>query len=315
MRVVFMGTPAFALPVLEGLIDAGYAIAGVVTQPDRPAGRGRQPAAPPAKALAQAHGLALYQPASLRRPEAIDTIRRWQPEAIVVAAFGQLVPPEILHLPPLGCLNVHPSLLPQFRGASPIAAALLAGLERTGVTIMLMDEGLDTGPILAQQEVAIAPADTALTLGQRLAQEGGKLLPEVLPRWANGEILPQPQNPSAASHTRPLRKEDGLVEWRWPAVELWRRWRAHQPWPGSYTYWQGKLLKLVAVTPLPRWRSPAARPGEVLLVDSERGPALAVATGEGALLLEQVQLEGRQPMAGAAFLRGHRALLGAVLGK
>lgn len=314
MRVVFMGTPAFALPVLRGLIAAGYAIAGVVTQPDRPAGRGRRPAPPPVKSLAQAHGLPVYQPASLRRPEAADTLRRWQPEVIVVAAFGQLVPPEILRLPPLGCLNVHPSLLPQFRGASPIAAALLAGLERTGVTIMLMDEGLDTGPILAQREVAIAPADTAITLGQRLAQEGGELLLEVLPRWANGEVSPQPQDPSAASHTRPLRKEDGLVDWGRPAAEIWRRWRAYQPWPGSYTYWQGKLLKLVAVAPLARWCSPAARPGEVLLVDTEQGPALAAATGEGALLLEQVQLEGRQPVAGAAFLCGHHAILGAVLG-
>ncbi|MBU0490281.1 MAG: methionyl-tRNA formyltransferase [Chloroflexi bacterium] len=325
MRVIFMGTPAFAVPTLQCLIDmpapstgsprlrsgqAGRAadIVAVVTQPDRPVGRGRRVQMSPVKELALAHGLPVLQPASLRAPEAVSELASYQPDVVVVAAFGQILRPAVLDLPPLGCLNVHASLLPRWRGAAPIAAVLLAGDAATGVTIMRMDAGMDTGSILAQAAVPIHDADTAIELSGRLAERGADLLAETLPRWARGEMAARSQ-PEAGITTAPqIRKEDGRADWALPAVELWRRWRAYQPWPGLYTDCQGRNLKLVRVQPLSGWRGHAA-PGCVVSVPQ----GIAVATGQGALLLEEVQLAGKRAMSTADFCCGQQEFVGSSL--
>lgn len=307
--LVFMGTPSLAVPLLEGLIDS-YEVVGVVTQPDRRAGRGRKMVAPPVKELALAHHLYVLQPKSLRKPDVINELKGLKPEAIVVAAYGQILPPEVLAIPPWGCLNVHPSLLPKYRGAAPIAGAILAGEEETGVTIMLMDEGMDTGPILAQRRLMIEPEDTTESLSEKLARLGADLLLETLPLWLRGEIAPQPQDDSQATYTKPIAKEDGLIDWLLPAVEIWRRCRAYYPWPSAYTYWQGKPLKILRAKPIPQWRG-FEGPGQVMRLRQ----GLAVATGEGALLLEEVQLAGKRATGAEEFLRGQRGLVGSVLGR
>jgi methionyl-tRNA formyltransferase len=307
-RLVFMGTPDFAVPVLKALIGR-YEIAGVVTQPDRRAKRGRKLETSPVKVVALAHDLPVLQPPSLRRPDAVAELRALAPEVIVVAAFGQILRAGVLNIPPRGCLNVHASLLPKYRGAAPVAAAILAGEEETGVTIMLMDEGMDTGPILSQAACAISPQDTRESLSARLAQLGGDLLVDTLPRWLAGDIEPQPQDHSQATYSRIIAKQDGLIEWSQSAVEIWRRSRAYHPWPGTYTYWQGKLFKVLRAEALPRW-SGEGKPGQVVSLDE----GLAVATGEGALLLSEVQLAGKRAMDVEDFARGQRDFVGSVLG-
>jgi len=304
-----MGTPSFAVPILESLIEE-YEILGVVTQPDRRAGRGRKMVVPPVKELALAHHLFVLQPKSLRKVEVIDELKELKPEAIVVAAYGQILPPEVLAIPTHGCLNVHPSLLPKYRGAAPIAGAILAGEEETGVTIMLMDEGMDTGPILVQRHLTIEPEDTTESLSEKLARLGADLLLETLPLWLRGGITPRPQDDSQATYTKPIVKEDGVIDWSLPAVEIWRRCRAYYPWPSAYTYWQGKLLKILRAKPIPQWRG-AEGPGQVIRLRQ----GLAVATGEGALLLEEVQLAGKRAMGAEEFLRGQWGLVGSVLGR
>lgn len=327
MRLVFMGTPAFAVPTLERLLESGHEVALVVTQPDRPAGRGRTLVPPPVKTVALSRGVAVIQPQRLREEAAARAIEAAAPEAIVVAAFGQILPRRMLELPPHGCLNVHASLLPRWRGAAPISAAILAGDEITGVTIMLMDAGLDTGPLLAQARAAILPADTAGSLGQRLAALGADLLVETLPRWARREVAAVPQDESLATYAPQLRKEDGLLDWHRPAEELWRRCRAFSPWPGAFTHWRGLLLKVVEAAPHLDL-DPPGEPGRVRLVDAavararalypqllpERGDLLVATAGAGALALLRVQLQGGRPVTGEALARGHRDLPGARLG-
>lgn len=307
-RVVFMGTPAFAVPVLTALAST-HQVVGVVTQPDRPAGRGRELQPAPVKRVALEFGLPLIQPPSLRRPEALAQLAAWQPEVIVVAAFGQILRQDVLDLPPHGCLNVHASLLPRWRGAAPIPAAILAGDAVTGVTIMKMDTGLDTGPIVARREEPIRPDDTQTSLGERLAQLGARLLVETLPAYLEGALLPQPQPEEGVTYARQLRKEDGLLDWSRPAVELDRQVRAFHPWPGAFTSWKGQMLKVLRAVPLPDWRGDAP-PGLVLAL----ADGIAVATGEGALRLEQVQLAGKRPMDVALFLRGQRDFVDSRLG-
>jgi methionyl-tRNA formyltransferase len=307
-RVVFMGTPDFAVPALEALTDA-HQVIGVVTQPDRPAGRGRRLTPPPVKQVALEHGLPLSQPQSLRAPEAVDQLATWEPEAIVVVAFGQILPENVLDLPPHGCLNVHASLLPRWRGAAPVAAAILAGDEVTGVTIMRMDAGLDTGPILAQREGPIRPDDTQATLEKRLARLGATLLVETLSAYLEGALLPRPQPEEGVTYAGQLRKEDGHLDWSLPAVELDRRVRAFTPWPGALTMWHGQRLKVLRAVPLPGWHG-GAPPGTVFALAN----GLAVATGRGALRLEEVQLAGKRPVDIAAFLRGQRDFAGSRLG-
>jgi len=308
-RLLFMGTPDFAVPVLKALIGR-YEIVGVVTQPDRRVGRGRKLEASPVKVVALAHDLPLLQPPSLRRPDAVAELRALAPEVIVVAAFGQILRAEVLAMPPRGCLNVHASLLPKYRGAAPVAAAILAGEEETGVTIMLMDEGMDSGPVLSQVACSISPQDTRGSLRAKLAQLGADLMVDTLSRWLAGEIVPQPQDHSQATYCRIIAKEDGLIDWSQSAVEIWRRSRAYYPWPGTYTYWRGKLLKMLRAEALSRW-SGEGEPGQVMVLDE----GLAVVTGEGALLLSEVQLAGKRAMNIEDFARGQRDFVGSVLGR
>ncbi len=295
-RIVFMGSPHFAVPVLEALARR-FHVVGVVTQPDRPAGRGNVLTPPPVKVRAQALGLPVFQPERVSRPEAVERLRAWNPDLIVVAAYGQILKPQVLQLPRYGCLNVHASLLPRWRGAAPVAYAIWHGDQETGVTIMLMDEGLDTGPILAQRREPIHPDDTAGTLGQRLAHLGADLLVETIPPYLAGEIQPRPQDESQATYAPRLKREDGRLDFTRPAAELARQVRAFDPWPGTYTWWKGKRLKVLRARALDE-ASPG--PGVPLVVEGKP----AVGTGKGVLLLERVQPEGRKAMEGDAFLRG-----------
>lgn len=313
MRIVFMGSPVFAVPSLEGLVAAGHEVTLVVTQPDRPVGRGRRLEPPPVARRARALGLPLYQPAGLRHEEAVARLRAARPDVIVVVAYGRILPPAVLTLPPLGCLNVHASLLPRHRGASPIQAALLAGDPETGVCIMLMDEGLDTGPILACASTPILPEDDVQTLTARLAVLGRDLLLPTLTAWAAGELQPQPQDESRATFTRPVRKSDGLIDWHQPAVVIARQVRAYKGWPGAYTTVAGQQLRIEQATPIP-WAGEAA-PGTLVRAPGPSGrPVLAVVCGEGALVLETVLPAGARPMSGEAFLAGRPGLLGQRLG-
>jgi methionyl-tRNA formyltransferase len=308
-RLIFMGTPDFAVPALKALSER-YEIVGVVTQPDRQVGRGRKVEAPPVKVLALAQGLPVLQPPSLRRPEVVAELSALAPEVIVVAAYGQILRAEVLGIPLRGCLNVHASLLPEYRGAAPVAAAILAGEEESGVTIMLMDEGMDSGPILSQATCPMSPQDTQESLSARLAQLGADLLMDTLPRWLAGAIEPRPQDHGQATYSRIIAKEDGLINWSQSAIEIWRRSRAYYPWPSTYTYWRGQLLKVLRVEAVPHW-SGEGEPGQVMALDE----GLAVATGDGALLLREVQLAGKRVMNVEHFVRGQQDFVGSILGR
>ena len=295
-----MGSPDFALPTLRAL-DAHFDVIGVVTQPDRRAGRGRKLVPPPVKSLARELGIPVVQPARLHKsPQAMAQLRTWSPDVIVVAAFGQILKPEVLDLPPHGCVNVHASLLPRWRGAAPINAAILHGDAQTGITIMQMDPGLDTGPILTQRAIPIGEADTAGTLFVKLADLGAELLVETLPRYLNGEITPQPQDDSQATYAPMLKKADGELDFSRPAAELARKVRAFHPWPGTYLRWSGGTLKIHAAHPAEGTESPGA--GVRIIHDGFP----AVGTSQGILVLDTVQPPGKRPMPGDAFLRGAR---------
>ena len=323
-RIVFMGTHQFAIPTLQTLMDwsapeEGHGqVVGVVTQPDRPRGRGQQPQPSPVKRLAQQYGMPVLEPTSLRDAQVLTELRGWQPELIVVAAFGQILPATLLELARYGCLNVHASLLPRWRGAAPVAAAILAGDAITGVTIMKMDAGLDTGPILRQRSLAIAPDDTCDSLTQQLAHLGAELLRDTLPGWLTGALEPQPQDERLATLAPQLKKEQGQVNWNASAEHIARQVRAFHPWPGAFTYWQGqplKILRAVADIEYPTASHDQAvsgggrLPGTVLSTPE----GLAVVAGRGVLYLQEVQPAGRRPMPAQAFARGTRGLVGARL--
>ncbi|MGD2207603.1 MAG: methionyl-tRNA formyltransferase [Anaerolineae bacterium] len=307
-RIVFMGTPEFAVPALQALIEH-HRVVGVVTQPDRRAGRGRKLKPSPVKKVALAQKTPLFQPKTLRTPEAAEHLAEWRPDVIVVAAFGQILRKPALELPPHGCINVHASLLPRYRGAAPIPAAILAGDTVSGVTIMRMDEGMDTGPILAQAERPIAPDDTTASLTAKLADLGAELLIETLPGWLSGDLQAQPQNDSQATYCSMLKKKDGFLDWRRSAAHLDRQVRACDPWPSTYTTWQGQRLKVLRARPHPDWQG-EGQPGVVILESSELG----VVTGQGCLELLEVQLAGKRAMAADTFARGQRGLVGGRLG-
>lgn len=311
-----MGTPEFAVPSLNRLVEAGVEVLAVVTQPDRPSGRGGKPTPPPIKVAATRLGLDVLQPPTLRSSEVVARLRSLQPDAIVVAAFGQILRRVVLDLPPLGCVNVHPSLLPKLRGASPIQAAIRDGLVETGVSIMLMDERLDAGPILAQQTAPVLPDDTGATLGERLADVGANLLVETLVRLRRGDVVPRPQDDAAATYCKPLRKDDGDLDWSAPSTVLARACRAYTPWPGCYSYWDGRPVRLLSVEPRSEWTGGAA-PGTVLGLSEpgSKAPLLAVATGQGALVVRELQLPGKRPLAAAAFLRGQPGFIGSRLAR
>ena len=309
MRVVFMGTPEFAVPALDALIHSEHEIVGVFAQPDEPAGRGRSVVSPPVKKLALQHKLTVHQPPSLRRSCELDRLASLQPDVVVIAAYGKILPESFLRVPPRGCLNIHASLLPRHRGPSPIAAAILAGDEVTGVTIMIVTKVMDTGPILTQRRIPILPHDTSGSLSQKLSGLGADLLMETLPQWLDGKLIPQPQDNDKATYCKMIAKEDGLIDWRRPAVELWRRVRAFQPWPGCYTTWQGRTVKIIEAVPL----SGEGVPGQVVTMSHEPSVPVGVHTGAGVLGLVQVQLEGKRAMSGAEFIRGQRDFIGAQL--
>ena len=309
LRVVFMGTPAFAVPALDALADAGHDIVGIYTQPDRRSGRGRRVTAPPVKRAALDRGLSVYQPASLRRDEGSRReIGSLQPDLIVVAAYGLFLPAETLAVPPLGALNIHPSLLPKHRGPSPVATAILGGETVTGVTVMLLDEGMDSGPIVAQMETEIGDEETAEELTSRLFDIGAKLLADTIPLWQAGEISPKQQRESEATITRLLKREDGEIDWTGPADHIARQVRAYYPWPGTFTHWNGKQLKIHETSVVAMDRTGA--PGTVVEVPE----GVAVVAGEGALPLLRVQMEGRQATGITDFVRGYREFVGSRLG-
>jgi methionyl-tRNA formyltransferase len=306
MRSVFMGSPEFALPVMESLKNLTQ-IVGVVTQPDRPAGRGREIFSPPVKILAGRLGLPVIQPEKLRLPEAMDQLRAWQPEIIVVTAFGQILRPDVLSFPEFGCVNLHASLLPRHRGASPVAASILAGDAETGITFMKMDPGLDTGPILAQSRMPIDSLDTTETLARKLSLLAAETLTEYLPVYLRGEIDPRPQEEALATYAPQLRKDDGRLDFRQPAAILERKVRAFHPWPGAFAVWKGQPLRILEVRVEPG--EPDAGAG----LTAERARFPAVQTGDGLLVFCKLQLAGKRALAGDEFLRGARDFPGQVL--
>lgn len=299
-----MGSPDFAVPALRALVAANYPLAGVITQPDRPAGRGNRLTPPPVKIAALELGLEVFQPERLRAPQAMQRLREWNPDLIVVAAFGQILRPEVLTLPRFGCINIHASLLPRYRGAAPIQAAILAGDKETGITIMLMDEGIDTGPMLSQRSIEILPTDTGGSLFEKLSVLGGELLLETLPRCLNGEIQPQPQPAEGATYAPMLKKEDGLLDFSRPAAELERKIRAFSPWPGAFMPWQGGLLKIHRAHVLirEREREENRKTGQLVIVDG----LPAVVTADDLLVFDELQPPGKNKMSGKAFLAGGR---------
>jgi methionyl-tRNA formyltransferase len=293
-----MGSPDFALPSLR-LLAQNYDVVGVVTQPDRASGRGRELKAPPVKTLALELNIPVIQPQKLREPEAMEQLRAWNPELIVVTAFGQILKKNVLELPKQGCINVHASLLPRWRGAAPINAAILAGDEETGVTIMKMDEGLDTGPMLAKRSLRLAPDDTAGSVTQALSTLGADLLIETLPDYLSGRIVPQSQPDAGATYAPMLKKQDGLLEFTHPAHELERRVRAMNPWPGAWFEWSGNILKVMRASVS---EAKGLRSGIRFVVEGRP----AVMCTDGALVLEEVQPPGKRVMPGKSFLAGAR---------
>ena len=309
-RTIFLGSGAFAAPILDALLDdPRLELVGIITAPDRPAGRGRTLLPTPVALRARTLWMPLLQPARLRDPEVVGEIRALRPELGVLADYGQIVPAEVLELPAHGILNIHPSLLPRHRGASPIQATIADGDERTGVTIMRMDEGLDTGPVVATTDWATTGRETAPELEQRAARKGAGLLTTVLGDWLAGGIQPTPQSAEGATLTRRLRRSDAYLDPARPAVELERRVRAHLPWPGSSVETAAGRLTVhrAAVAP----GAPGDEPGVLVT----HGDGLALATSDGRLVLEEVQLAGRRQLSGPEFLRGQRELVGTVVGR
>lgn len=298
IKIVFMGSPDFSLQSLR-LLAEQYQVVGVVTQPDRASGRGRELKAPPVKTLALELNIPFIQPEKLREPEAMQQLREWNPDLIIVAAFGQLLRKDVLDLPKYGCINIHASLLPRWRGAAPINAAILAGDEETGITIMKMDVGLDTGPMLAKKSIRIRRDDTAGSVFQALSTLGANLLIETLPDYLAGTITPIPQTEEGATYAPMLKKQDGLLDFTRPAFELERRVRAMRPWPGAWFEWNGNVLKVLRAS-----------------VSEEKGPSIgsrfvvegrpAIMSVDGALVMDEVQPAGKKAMPGKSFLSGAR---------
>lgn len=304
MRCVFLGTPAFAVPTLEALIAAGHEVVSVVSQPDRPRGRGQQLTASPVKEAALRHGLLVYQPERIRRPDAGAALAALAPEVMVVVGYGQIIPQVVIDIPPRGIINVHGSLLPKYRGAGPVQWAIAKGEARTGVTTMRIDAGLDTGDMLLKAATEIGPDETAVELGARLAALGAALLVETLARIDT--IAPEKQDPAEATYAPLLKKGDGVIDWTQPAQAIHDRVRGFQPWPGAYTRFRGQQLHI--------WKSRVVAgaggiPGQLVL-----HPLRAVC-GAAALELIEVQLEGRKRIAGEAFANGQRITASDILGE
>jgi methionyl-tRNA formyltransferase len=305
-EVIFMGTPDFAVPVLKRLINE-HDVIGVVTQPDRPVGRKQKLRPPPVKQVALAHDIPVYQPEKLRKKAAIEELRKMGvPDVYVVAAFGQILPQAVLDIPKHGSINVHASLLPRWRGAAPIQAAIRAGDAQTGVTIMLMDAGLDTGPMLTKRPVPITPHETGESLHDKLAALGADLLSETLPAYLNGALEPQSQDDAQATLAPQIKKQDGEIDWTQDAASIERLVRAFTPWPRTYTHWDGKRLKVLSGSA----GGGSAAPGQVI----ETRGGVAIGTGEGLFYPAQLQLAGGKPLDIADFVNGYSDFIGATLG-
>jgi methionyl-tRNA formyltransferase len=310
MRVIFLGTPEYAAIPLEALAgDPRYELVGVVTQPDRPLGRGREPQAPPVKQAALRLGIPVLQPETLRDDAAFEQLAAWRPDVGVVAAYGAILRKRVLELPPLGYLNIHPSLLPRYRGPTPVHAAILNGDAETGVTVMRLEAKMDSGPILAQRRVPLAPDARNGPLTDELFRIGAALLTEALAQYAAGTLTPAPQDDSQATYCKMLQKSDGTIDWGAPAEQIERMTRAYDPWPGAQTTWRGQPLKIIAARARPEW-SGAATPGALL----PQPAGLWVATGAGALELITVQPAGKRALDAAAWRHGLQNLAGAMLG-
>jgi len=303
MRLIFMGTPQFAVEPLRALAAAGHDIAGVVTRTDKPAGRGRTVAAPPVKVAAQELGFTIFQPKRAKDPEFIGMLRTLTPEAIIVAAYGQILPKEILTLPKFGCVNIHASLLPAYRGAAPINWAIIRGEQETGITIMMMDEGMDTGAILMQESIPIGPEETAGALKEKLASLGAKMIVTALPLLESGKLTPVPQDGTKATTAPLLKKGDGLIDWHLSAREIHNRVRGLSPWPGAYSLLDKNMVKIIASGVL----DGTGEPGSLYERDKN---TLVVGTGSGLLRILSIQPEGKKPMTAGEFMRGHRGING-----
>ncbi len=320
LRIIYMGTPHFAVPALEALIGGaapglvlpeGYEIVTVITRPDKPSGRSKEPVFSPVKQTALARGLPVWQPGSFKKRENQEALASYGADLYIVAAFGQILPQAVLDLPRYGTLNIHASLLPRYRGSSPISEAILQGDAETGVTIMLIDAGIDTGALLFTRALPLVGDETTASLTPQLAELGASALLETLPLWVQGQLTPQPQDHALATHTRMLTKEDGRLDWSQPAEVLAREVRAYTPWPDAYTTWRGKRLKILTARPVV---ATAEQPGHVALESSSSAhKTLCIATGKGSLLVERVQLEGKKAMSADEFVRGYGQIVGAVL--
>lgn len=296
-KLVFMGTPDFALPSLATLINGDFRITGVICQPDRPRGRHSSPAEPPVKKMAVQHGIKVLQPVNLKSPEFMNELAQMAPDLIVTAAYGRILPPEVLALPEYGCLNVHASLLPAYRGAAPVNWALIKGEEQTGVTIMLMDEGLDTGDILTQKTIPVSQEDDAGRLTDVLAQLGAEMLPRVIRSWLDGEIEPVPQNEDDASYAPMMKRETGEIDWAASSLEIHNLIRGTYPWPGAYTWCEGRRLKIhkAKINNQPELLETvrSCEPGTICLCGAT---SISVACGSGAIDLLEIQTESGRRM-------------------
>jgi len=310
MRILFMGTPDFSVPVLEALVVAGHEVVLAVTQPDKAVGRSGKLTPPPVKVCALAHGIPVFQPERVRRPEAMAELEKTEADLGVVVAFGQILPQKLLDLPKYGCFNVHASLLPMYRGASPINHVILAGEKKSGVTIMQMDAGIDTGDILLQEEAEIAPGETAVTLAEKLSRMGARLIVKAIEKLEDGTLTRTPQE-GESCYAGMLKKEMGLVDWKLPAETIERQVRGLQPWPGTFTFRAGRKLNIGAAEAVPQEVPPNLIPGAVFRADKS---GLLIQTGEGALRLLEVQPEGKKMMDAKAFLNGSRVQEGELWG-
>jgi methionyl-tRNA formyltransferase len=308
MKIVFMGTPEFAVPSLRKLAESGEEVVALVAQPDKPSGRGRKLTPPPTNQLAEKLGIPVLQPSRIRTDEFVRELKKLNPDLICVVAYGKILPKAVLDLPRLGCVNVHASLLPEYRGAAPINWAIARGEKVTGVTTMMMDEGMDTGDILLQREIPIGEKDTGETLSGKLSQLGAELLIETIGLLKKEELNPQKQDESQATYAPLLKKEDGRIDWGKPAVEIGNLVRGMLPWPGAFTTLDGKLLKIFRV----RVSEGEGEPGVVTTSDSG---TLRVGSGEGTIEIEELQIEGGKRLDSKAFLAGRKIEPGTVLGR
>ncbi|WP_447978752.1 methionyl-tRNA formyltransferase [Candidatus Nitrospira bockiana] len=303
MRIVFMGTPEFAVPSLQALLDSEDTVVGVVTQPDKPKGRGHEVTPSPIKQLALAAGLPILQPTKMKDPAFIEALKAWQPDLIAVAAFGRILPPIVLELPPRGCINVHASLLPKYRGAGPIQWAIINGERETGITTMLMDAGMDTGAMLLQERVPIAPDDTAGSLSTKLAAVGGRLLVETIRRLEAGTLTPRPQDHTQATMAPMIDKEQGVIDWSLSAVDIANRVRGLNPWPGAFTFAGEERWSIWRAVPVDATPPESFPPGTVVAAAKDR---LHVATGKGLLAILELQPANSRRMTAQQYLAGHR---------